>query len=116
MNTDEPPHPNAEAVELLEDLKTVLHERGSLYGPACEHFARTAGLVRIYLGSRLGSSFEAEDWAVLMILDKIARFSNPRTLPFMHVDTTTDIAGYASLLAGLISRQHPDHQAVFKPL
>lgn len=113
---DTPHHPNPGACFVLDNIKDILLERGSQYGPATEHFSRTCRILDVVfppekLRSMLkhsdngGLSFSTEDWALIMICDKLARLSNPKTInQDVHGDTIDDIIGYAALLRDLYDK------------
>lgn len=63
-------------------------DRHTKYGPPTEHFAKTAALVN----AAFGTSFTASDWALVMVLDKVARLRGPTPT----TDGGVDIAGYAA--------------------
>lgn len=75
---------------LLEALEAV-KDRRSKYGPPTSHFTITANLVN----AAFGTTFTAADWAVIMVLDKVARHMGPNKT----ADTPIDVAGYAACLA-----------------
>ena len=104
-------HPNLDACKVLDRLADILYSRGSVYGPASEHFERTSRILSVVLPP--GAAIGAREWAVVMICDKLARLGNPHCPPedkwSRHLDTIEDVAGYAALLAGMIRReQQPD--------
>ena len=72
---------------LMQALDAVDARRGK-YGPPAAHFSRTAAMVN----AAFGTSFTASDWALIMILDKIARQRGPGPMS----DNAVDIAGYAA--------------------
>jgi hypothetical protein len=76
------------AVKTLHDAIAAVRDRHGKYGPPSEHFARTASLVN----AAFGTSFSAADWALVMVLDKIARQLGPQATN----DAAIDIAGYAA--------------------
>jgi hypothetical protein len=76
------------AVKTLHDAIAAVRDRHGKYGPPSEHFARTAALVN----AAFGTSFSAADWALVMVLDKIARQLGPQATN----DAAVDIAGYAA--------------------
>jgi len=77
------------AVKTLHDAIAAVRDRHGKYGPPSEHFARTASLVN----AAFGTSFSAADWALVMVLDKIARqLGNGQQTD----DAAVDIAGYAA--------------------
>ena len=77
-----------QAEQTLVDALEAVRDRHGKYGPPQEHFARTAGLVN----AAFGTTFTADEWALVMVLDKIARLRGP--VP-TH-DGGVDIAGYAA--------------------
>jgi hypothetical protein len=80
-----------ESEALLLDSLAAVRDRRKSYGPPREHFAITAGLVN----AAFGTNFSAADWAVVMILDKVARSRGP----LARRDNWTDVAGYAACRA-----------------
>jgi hypothetical protein len=76
------------AVKTLHDAIAAVRDRHGKYGPPSEHFARTAALVN----AAFGTTFSAADWALVMVLDKIARQLGPQATN----DAAIDIAGYAA--------------------
>lgn len=79
---------------LLLDTAAAVRARGRNYGPPEEHFARTCGAANAILGDLFRRPITPEDWARLMILDKLARDAE-KPIP----DNSRDIAGYAACLA-----------------
>lgn len=73
-------------------MSTLTDSRGEDYGHPRDHFSRTLSLARIVLGDQttLGE-LRDEDWAVLMVCDKLARWSETKE----HRDSIADVAGYA---------------------
>jgi hypothetical protein len=80
-------HASVAQQTLLSAIDAVVDRHGK-YGPPVEHFARTAGLVN----AAFGTTFSAADWALVMVLDKIARQRGPAATD----DAAIDIAGYAA--------------------
>jgi hypothetical protein len=72
----------------LEQAIAAVDDRHQRYGPPTEHFARTAALVN----AAFGTSFTPADWALVMVLDKVARQRGPAATD----DAAIDIAGYAA--------------------
>jgi hypothetical protein len=79
------------AEQLLLSALAAVRDRRSKYGPPTEHFTITANLVN----AAFGTTFTAADWAVIMVLDKVARHMGPTKTD----DTPIDVAGYAACLA-----------------
>ena len=77
-----------QAEQTLVDALEAVRDRHGKYGPPQEHFARTAGLVN----AAFGTTFTPDEWALVMVLDKIARLRGPTPT---H-DGGVDIAGYAA--------------------
>lgn len=74
---------------MLSEVVAITKERGKYYGPPAHHFARTVGMIN----ALYGTDFKPEDWAKMMILDKLARdMERPKD------DNCKDIAGYAACL------------------
>lgn len=76
------------AHETLEHAIAAVLDRHGRYGPPTEHFGRTAAMVN----AAFGTSFTAADWALVMVLDKVARQRGPAATD----DAAIDIAGYAA--------------------
>jgi hypothetical protein len=80
--------PVSPAEQTLRDAIAAVRDRHGKYGPPTEHFARTASLVN----AAFGTTFTPADWALVMVLDKIARQMGPAATD----DAAIDIAGYAA--------------------
>jgi hypothetical protein len=74
------------AEQTLQSALEAVRDRHTKYGPPNEHFARTAAMVN----AAFGTSFSAADWALVMVLDKVARLRGPTPT----TDGGVDIAGY----------------------
>jgi len=74
------------AEQTLQAALEAVRDRHTKYGPPNEHFSRTAALVN----AAFGTSFTATDWALVMVLDKVARLRGPTPT----TDGGVDIAGY----------------------
>lgn len=74
------------AEQTLNAALEAVRDRHTKYGPPTEHFARTAALVN----AAFGTTFSAADWALVMVLDKVARLRGPTPT----TDGGVDIAGY----------------------
>lgn len=85
------------AAALLMKAYEAVHARRSQYGPPLEHFARTVGMVNAAFGHKLREPLTAADWALVMVLDKIARHLGPGRSS--ATDSLVDIAGYAGCCA-----------------
>lgn len=79
--------------ELLDAAKAAVADRGLNYGSPEDNFGRIAKLWAAYLGHPVST----HDVANLMVLMKVARLQNSPT----HLDSWTDIAGYAACGANL---------------
>jgi len=77
------------AVKTLHDAIAAVRDRHGKYGPPTEHFSRTSALVN----AAFGTTFTAADWALVMVLDKIARQLGTGQ---QTDDAAIDIAGYAA--------------------
>lgn len=79
------------AEQLLQSALEAVRDRRAKYGPPTSHFTITVNLVN----AAFGTTFTPADWAVIMVLDKIARHMGPNKTD----DTPIDVAGYAACLA-----------------
>ena len=87
--------PNNPAERLLLDALAVIRDRRPLYGGPREHFRRTVGMINAAFAGVLNRPLTTSDWALIMTLDKVARFLGPTKT----ADQITDLAGYAACLA-----------------
>lgn len=78
--------PATVAEQTLQAALEAVRDRHTKYGPPVEHFGRTAALVN----AAFGTTFSAADWALVMVLDKVARLRGPTPT----TDGGVDIAGY----------------------
>ena len=76
------------AEQTLRGAIEAVRDRHTKYGPPREHFSRTAALVN----AAFGTTFTPADWALVMVLDKVARLRGPTPT----TDGGIDIAGYGS--------------------
>ena len=76
------------AEQTLRGAIEAVRDRHTKYGPPVEHFSRTAALVN----AAFGTNFTPADWALVMVLDKVARLRGPTPT----TDGGIDIAGYGS--------------------
>jgi hypothetical protein len=76
------------AEQTLRGAIEAVRDRHTKYGPPVEHFSRTAALVN----AAFGTTFTSADWALVMVLDKVARLRGPTPT----TDGGIDIAGYGS--------------------
>jgi hypothetical protein len=76
------------ATRTLQRAVDTVRDRHTKYGPPTRHFARTAAMVN----AAFGTGFTAADWALVMVLDKVARQMGPEATD----DAAIDIAGYAA--------------------
>jgi hypothetical protein len=76
------------AEQTLQGAIEAVRDRHTKYGPPREHFTRTAALVN----AAFGTTFTPADWALVMVLDKVARLRGPTPT----TDGGIDIAGYGS--------------------
>ena len=80
--------PATVAEQTLQGAIEAVRDRHTKYGPPVEHFSRTASLVN----AAFGTTFTPADWALVMVLDKVARLRGPTPT----TDGGIDIAGYGS--------------------
>lgn len=83
------------AEKLLQDAIGVIRDRRPKYGGPRHHFARTVGMINAAFSDVLKRPLTPSDWALIMTLDKVARFLGPTKTS----DQITDLAGYAACLA-----------------
>lgn len=78
-----------------------------MYGPPAEHWKRTAGFATVLLADKLrpGEAVTADDFGLLMVLEKVSR----RQGPDGGLDQLVDIAGYADGL-GRLEGSHDEHE------
>ncbi|NBX74058.1 MAG: hypothetical protein EBQ89_07140 [Alphaproteobacteria bacterium] len=76
------------AERTLHQALEAVRDRHGKYGPPTEHFARTAAMVN----AAFGTTFTSADWALIMVLDKVARQLGTEAT----ADAAVDIAGYAA--------------------
>lgn len=81
-----PAYATSVAEQTLQSALEAVRDRHTKYGPPNEHFSRTAALVN----AAFGTTFTAADWALVMVLDKVARLRGPTPT----TDGGVDIAGY----------------------
>lgn len=84
-----------EAERLLLTALNVIRDRRPKYGGPREHFKRTVGMINAAFADVLKRPLTTSDWALIMTLDKVARFLGPTKT----ADQITDLAGYAACLA-----------------
>lgn len=82
------------AEKLLQRTIDVIRDRRPKYGGPRDHFKRTIGMVNAAFADVLRRPLTEADWAVIMTLDKVARYRGPNST----VDGPVDIAGYAACL------------------
>ncbi len=88
------PEPKRHETVLEEAARYTSGDRQKAYGHPRKHFACTAALVTAYLRRRGlltdTAQLDAQDWACLIALDKVARYAGGRKR-----DCLVDLAGYA---------------------
>ena len=89
-DNDAPP-----AERLLLTALEVIRDRRPKYGGPKKHFARTVGMINAAFAEVLKRPLTEADWAVIMTLDKVARYMGPSKTS----DGPVDLAGYAACLA-----------------
>lgn len=82
------------AEQLISDAMEAIRDRRTKYGPPVEHFTRTVGMINALFASKLREPLTPEDWAQIMILDKLSRNAER---PIR--DNQTDTCGYAACWA-----------------
>jgi len=90
-----PDHADTPAEQLLIKALDVVRDRRPKYGGPREHFARTVGMINAAFAEVLKRPLTEADWALIMTLDKVARYLGPTKT----ADQITDLAGYAACLA-----------------
>ena len=85
---DSSQQPVTVAEQTLRGAIEAVRDRHTKYGPPREHFSRTSALVN----AAFGTTFTPADWALVMVLDKVARLRGPTPT----TDGGIDIAGYGS--------------------
>ena len=90
-----PDHADTPAEQLLIKALDVVRDRRPKYGGPREHFARTVGMINAAFAEVLTRPLTEADWALIMTLDKVARYLGPTKT----ADQITDLAGYAACLA-----------------
>jgi hypothetical protein len=88
-------HETNEAEQLLLTALDVIRDRRPKYGGPRDHFRRTIGMINAAFSDVLKRPLTTSDWALIMTLDKVARFLGPTKTS----DQITDLAGYAACLA-----------------
>jgi hypothetical protein len=91
---DQPPPEITPAEQLCEKTAAVIRDRRPRYGGPKQHFSRTVGMINAAFADVLKRPLTEADWAVIMVLDKVARFRGPGAT----IDGPVDIAGYAACL------------------
>lgn len=81
------------AGRVLRRALEVVQDREASYGPPSVHWERTASMLTAAFAHKLkpGEAFTAEDWGLVMVLEKVSR----RLGPDGGTDQLVDIAGYA---------------------
>jgi hypothetical protein len=79
---------------LMQTLEAVRDRRPKYGGPQA-HFGRTVGMINAAFAGVLKRPLTPADWALIMILDKVARYMGPTKT----TDGPIDLAGYAACLA-----------------
>ena len=92
-----PSPPTITKEALLEAAKGTVADRGLNYGTPEDNFGRIARLWNIHLTNRHNGPLTPADVAQMMVLMKVARLENTPA----HLDSWTDIAGYAACGANI---------------
>lgn len=94
LNAAPEPEPKRHETVLEEAARYTSGDRQKAYGHPRKHFACTAALVTAYLRRRGlltdTAQLDAQDWACLMMLDKVSRYAGGRKR-----DCLVDVAGYS---------------------
>jgi hypothetical protein len=90
--------------ELLDEVKGVLHERGSVYGSSRTNHERISELWSAYLGDYI-SPMQA---SMCMLLVKVSRLTESPN----HQDSIKDILGYAAIYNELLNSYEEDFGVV----
>jgi hypothetical protein len=83
------------AEALLLSTLEVIRDRRPKYGGPRDHFRRTVGMINAAFSQVLKRPLTEADWAIIMTLDKVARYMGPTKTS----DGPIDLAGYAACLA-----------------
>lgn len=94
MTLTKPDQAGPPAEQLLQQAIDVIRDRRPKYGGPRDHFRRTVGMINAAFADILRQPLTTSDWAVIMVLDKVARHRGPTPTP----DTPIDLAGYAACL------------------
>jgi Domain of unknown function (DUF6378) len=95
MMSDRAGSPAMKAEELLEQAAGVVARRRSIYGQPIDLFEQVAKRWSLILGVEVTAA-----QAILCLIDlKVARLAHD----LRHLDSMTDIAGYAGCLAEVLS-------------
>jgi hypothetical protein len=81
--------------ELLDKVRTTLHERGNHYGSARTNHERISELWTGYLGDYVSPM----QVSMCMLLVKVSRLQESEN----HIDSIEDIIGYAAIYHTLLS-------------
>jgi len=81
------------AGRVLWQAMVAVRDREAAYGPPADHWKRTVGFANVILADKLKPGYEItpDDWGLLMVGDKMARWLGPDG----GTDQLVDIAGYA---------------------
>ena len=91
----EPDEGTPPAERLLLQTLEVIRDRRPKYGGPRDHFKRTVGMINAAFADVLKRPLTEADWAIIMTLDKVARYMGPTKTS----DGPVDLAGYAACLA-----------------
>jgi hypothetical protein len=95
MMTDRPQPPAMTAEQLLQQAASIVAGRRGIYGEPVELFQQVANRWSLVLGVKVTPA-----QAMLCLIDlKVARLTHDSR----HLDSITDIAGYAGCLAEVLS-------------
>lgn len=88
-------------IDLLDEVRTILSDRGAIYGSSRSNHERIAELWSAYYGSYISPM----QVAAMQLLVKISRLSETPN----HKDSVKDIIGYAVIYSELYDQYENDY-------